>query len=79
MAEQWLNHVSTSRSGEQAVFVAGNNEIPTMGYVTRDACPGIGDDIEHVPGTSSLSILAWTRADFSSSSWSSTVSFFAPS
>lgn len=22
----------------------------TMGYVTRDSCPGKGDDIEHIPG-----------------------------
>lgn len=22
----------------------------TLGYVTRDACPGIGDDIEHISG-----------------------------
>ena len=52
MAEQWFDHVSTAGvvgDQDQAVFTADKNE-PTMGYVTRDSCPGKGDDIEHVPG-----------------------------
>jgi hypothetical protein len=50
MAEQWIDHISrTGGGGSQAAFEVGKNE-PTMGYVTRDSCPGKGDDIEHVPG-----------------------------
>lgn len=68
MAEQWENHVSLSRDdggssrsqGAQVVFGGGGGgkgDKRTMGYVTKDACPGIGDDIDHVPGTSpSLSL-----------------------
>jgi hypothetical protein len=52
MAEQWFDH-SQSSGGEQAAFtVDRDRDGPTMGYVTRDACPGRGDDTEHVPGTS---------------------------
>jgi hypothetical protein len=28
--------------------VAGR--VKTMGYVTRDSCPGKGDDVDHSPG-----------------------------
>jgi hypothetical protein len=43
-------------------FVAGQgrDQVPTMGYVTRDACPGIGDDIVHVPGTSTMGLTKWS-------------------
>jgi len=52
MAEQWFDHISpTGDVSSQAVFTADKN-APTMGYVTHDPCPGKGDDIEHVPGTS---------------------------
>ena len=52
VADQWLDHMSsTADIGNQAVFTVDKNE-PTMGYVTRDSCPGQGDDIEHVPGAS---------------------------
>lgn len=34
--------------GEHTVF-GGREKQLTMGYVTHDACPGRGDDIEHVP------------------------------
>jgi hypothetical protein len=51
MAEQWLEHISSAgNGGSQATFQVDKNG-PTMGYVTRDTCPGKGDDIEHVPGT----------------------------
>ena len=54
MAEQWFDHISTASDvGNQAVLTADKN-APTMGYVTRDSCPGKGDDIEHVPGMSLL-------------------------
>jgi hypothetical protein len=57
MAEQWLEHSTIQagrQEGDQATFVSGKEkETRTMGYVTRDACPGVGDDIEHVPGMSS--------------------------
>lgn len=59
MAEQWFDHISTAGDvGNQAVFTADKNE-PTMGYVTRDSCPGKGDDIEHVPGMSVFCF--WSR------------------
>jgi hypothetical protein len=51
MAEQWSDHISRAgNSGSQATFEVAKDG-PTMGYVTRDSCPGKGDDIEHVPGT----------------------------
>jgi hypothetical protein len=51
MAEQWFDHISrTEGGGNQAPFEI-TKDTPTMGYVTRDSCPGKGDDIEHVPGT----------------------------
>jgi hypothetical protein len=50
MAEQWFDHISAGDRGSQATFQVAKDG-PTMGYVTRDSCPGKGDDIEHVPGT----------------------------
>jgi alpha-beta hydrolase superfamily lysophospholipase len=40
-----------SLSGGEQVVMGGKSEggLLTMGYVTRDACPGKGDDIEHTP------------------------------
>lgn len=58
MAEQWEDHLLRSVGGEsveqeQVVFgISGTGDEKTMGYVTKDACPGVGDDIEHVPGKS---------------------------
>lgn len=56
MAEQWaahLSHIAVEGTG-QVVFSPEMRprEVPTMGYVTSDLCPGVGDDIEHVPGKS---------------------------
>jgi hypothetical protein len=52
MAEQWFDHISSAgNGGSQTAFQVDKNG-PTMGYVTRDSCPGKGDDVEHVPGTS---------------------------
>jgi len=39
--------VVATREG-QTVFSGRGKEL-TMGYVTHDACPGRGDDIEHSP------------------------------
>jgi hypothetical protein len=50
MAEQWFDHIPSADRGTQATFQVAKDG-PTMGYVTRDSCPGKGDDIEHVPGT----------------------------
>lgn len=54
LAQQWDDHVQSqlSRGISQDVLSAGNmgHGHLTMGYVTKDACPGQGDDIEHVPG-----------------------------
>ena len=60
MLDQWTDHLVASaplRSGVvgdgygagQVVFDSHGDER-TMGYVTKDACPGSGDDIDHVPG-----------------------------
>lgn len=50
MAEQWAKHLSRSSDDAQIVFDGSRTDTPTMGYVTKDLCPGIGDDIEHIPG-----------------------------
>ncbi len=36
-------------SGETVRKKAGQESL-TLGFVTKDACPGVGDDIEHIPG-----------------------------
>lgn len=55
MAEQWDEHAASSSSSSlqdtRAQVVLDAREERTMGYVTKDACPGVGDDIDHVPGT----------------------------
>ena len=51
MAEQWLDHISSAENGGNQATFRVTKDGPTMGYVTRDSCPGKGDDIEHVPGT----------------------------
>ena len=35
---------------QRVLDVVASRKSPTMGYVTRDECPGPGDDIEHIPG-----------------------------
>lgn len=53
--EYELSESRVTRQEEQAVFgvsgeiVAGGKKDLTLGYVTKDACPGKGDDIEHIP------------------------------
>jgi hypothetical protein len=37
-------------SSDQIAWNSGSTKKGlTLGYVTEDACPGIGDDIEHIP------------------------------
>ena len=55
LSRQWQDHARFfSHQGQkegQTVFDAlhtGTGGL-TMGYVTKDDCPGVGDDIEHVP------------------------------
>lgn len=31
------------------VVMSPHGKPQTMGYVTKDACPGRGDDVEHIP------------------------------
>lgn len=62
LAAQWSDHVASLRDDpitvpheDQAAFsvdetVLRKNSKITLGYVTKDACPGIGDDILHEPG-----------------------------
>lgn len=74
MAEQWLEHISRAGdSGNQATFQV-DKDGPTMGYVTRDSCPGKGDDIEHVPGASLHSYRSATADRDSTSSRATAVS-----
>ncbi|EIW67684.1 hypothetical protein TREMEDRAFT_33515 [Tremella mesenterica DSM 1558] len=56
MSEQWSSYLFQHIKGggtEQTALESVSENTPTMGYVTHDACPGKGDDIEHVPGESS--------------------------
>ncbi|ORY25942.1 vacuolar protein [Naematelia encephala] len=61
MASQWEDYL---QSQSQTQTETNNNDVqmsfdvtrmgkgkksPTLGYVTKDACPGLGDDIEHIP------------------------------
>lgn len=48
--------VSFDQHQDQIVF-GGERRKLTPGYVTKDACPSKGDDIEHVPCTSRSGIL----------------------
>lgn len=73
MAEQWFDHISDRNGGSQATFEVAKDG-PTMGYVTRDSCPGKGDDIAHVPGMFPA-FIPITADDCSTSSRSTTVSF----
>lgn len=60
MLDQWTDHLVTSSpsrlsvvghgNGAGQVVFNGHGDERTMGYVTKDACPGSGDDIDHVPG-----------------------------
>nr|XP_018262156.1 vacuolar protein [Kwoniella dejecticola CBS 10117]OBR84314.1 vacuolar protein [Kwoniella dejecticola CBS 10117] len=56
MAEQWKDHLLSGQQdhlldGDQVVLPDGKTtkKPRTMGFVTKDACPGKGDDIEHFP------------------------------
>ena len=52
---QWDDYVARHMAAgglEETVLDAWGQETLTMGYVTKDACPGVGDDIQHVPGQS---------------------------
>lgn len=88
MAQQWADHQTiTYATGHdaQAVFGERMRDEPTIGYVTKDLCPGTGDDIEHVPGTYrhtfhqySMSNIRLTSS-LSTSLWIPTVSCHVPS
>ena len=49
MSSQWEAYqIANIRQDEQLAFSVEPTAL-TMGYLTRDACPGIGDDIQHIP------------------------------
>jgi hypothetical protein len=54
MYTEWIDaqndafEAASAFDGDQAVL-GGHAKDLTMGYVTHDACPGKGDDIEHIP------------------------------
>jgi hypothetical protein len=57
MSDQYTEYIaSKSSNSAQATFQASGKEqeTRTMGYVTKDLCPGRGDDIDHVPGVFSV-------------------------
>ncbi|OCF57071.1 vacuolar protein [Kwoniella mangroviensis CBS 10435] len=60
MAEQWEDYLTQGGDDHlydqvesQRIFKDDESDIPkkprTMGFVTKDSCPGKGDDIEHYP------------------------------
>jgi len=57
MSDQYTEYTAyKSPNSAQVTFEASGKEqeTRTMGYVTKDLCPGRGDDIDHVPGMFSL-------------------------
>ncbi|WWD18629.1 hypothetical protein CI109_103082 [Kwoniella shandongensis] len=57
MRSQWEDYVESQGvvdiefEGQQTVFSSATTvkKPSTLGYVTKDACPGKGDDIDHIP------------------------------
>jgi hypothetical protein len=50
LAAQWDDYVSSELTKNTwADIFSPKNKPQTLGYVTKDACPGKGDDIEHIP------------------------------
>lgn len=49
LASQWEDHVASRLLDGTDEVVFSNKKPQTLGYVTRDACHGKGDDIEHIP------------------------------
>lgn len=58
--EQWQAYeLENAYEGDtQKVMVDKGKDKPrTLGHVTKDKCPGTGDDIAHIPGMSQPQIL----------------------
>lgn len=55
LSSQWHEHsvINALQNGHGQVAFSTHSNL-TLGYVTRDACPGLGDDIEHIPGEPSV-------------------------
>lgn len=52
LADQWEEHVAATLLGgddDELAFGTPDKKPHTLGYVTRDACKGRGDDIPHIP------------------------------
>lgn len=80
---RWLDEQSqqygSTVNGVAQVVLSSHGKPQTMGYVTKDACPGTGDDIEHIP-CKSADPCSFLSADKASASISQTaVSIFAES
>jgi len=43
----WEREVKRHPGGEAALLERATQENATLGYVTQDACPGVGDDTVH--------------------------------
>lgn len=65
--EEWeeylLDLASTSASRSQIPLGWSLKKPLTLGYVTKDLCPGRGDDVEHIPGEPSETRAARSCAD----------------
>lgn len=51
LQQQWDDYLLDELMGEtDEVVLDGPDKKPhTLGFVTKDACPGRGDDIRHIP------------------------------
>jgi hypothetical protein len=59
MAGQWSDYQASSDglAGDHMQKVLSDPadyKGHRLGYVTRDSCPGVGDDIQHIPGQSCI-------------------------
>lgn len=49
LADQWERYEAEQLASSDAQVAFTATKPRTLGYVTHDACPGKGDDIEHIP------------------------------
>lgn len=50
LQQQWDDYLLEELSGGSQVTLEDPTQKPhTLGFVTKDACPGRGDDIPHIP------------------------------
>lgn len=60
MYEQWQAYereIAQEGDTQKVMVDKGKDKPRTLGHVTRDKCPGTGDDIAHIPGMSQPQIV----------------------